>query len=341
MYCKSHISIGLSVALAATLTCPCAFADEAEQLDEAEDTSNAIPTERQYVVESTAVEYENALAELNALKAEQAELQESIDAIEAHLDEIRPAYEAQLAKSNKAISTLYKMQSESAGLLEFILEASTFEQFVTNFDYLAATSKTQLAETNRLAELKREYAEGESELEESKAALEESIAAADAAASELREVLYLAQDARAEAQAAAGATDGVDWSMTEEEFIAEWAPRIDAYFAGTPMADTGTYFAAAAWRYGIDPRYSPAISCVESSKGQYCIKAHNAWGWGAADSDPYGLASSWATWETAINTHVRGLARGYGYTVSLAAAKKYCSSWEKWYEGVSSEMAKI
>ena len=37
----------------------------------------------------------------------------------------------------------------------------------------------------------------------------------------------------------------------------------------------------------VDPRFSPAISAVESSKGLYCFRSHNAWGWGS---------SSWNTW---------------------------------------------
>ena len=134
--------------------------------------------------------------------------------------------------------------------------------------------------------------------------------------------------------ASAPAVDPVNSGNTERgAFIAEWAPRIDAYMAGYPLAGYGSVFAAAAWDYGVDPRSSPAISWVESSKGLYCYRSYNAWGWGGI---------SWSSWEEAIDAHVRGLARGYGYTVSEAGAKKYCPpNWEHWYNTVCAEMGKI
>ena len=110
--------------------------------------------------------------------------------------------------------------------------------------------------------------------------------------------------------------DGADWASERDVFVAQWAGRIDAYLAGSPMAGTGKVFAEAAWDYGVDPRWSPAISNTESSKGLYCSGSCNAWGWGGC---------SWGSWEEAIRDHVAGLARGYGYTISVEAAKKYCT----------------
>ena len=44
----------------------------------------------------------------------------------------------------------------------------------------------------------------------------------------------------------------------------------------------------------------------------------------------------------AINAHVAGLASGYGYTVSVWGAKKYCPpNWQFWYSSVSAQMAAI
>ncbi len=60
-----------------------------------------------------------------------------------------------------------------------------------------------------------------------------------------------------------------------EEAIA----RIDAYLAGSPLEGQGVTFATAAWNNGVDPRWSPAISNTESSKGLYCSGSCNAWGW--------------------------------------------------------------
>ena len=136
---------------------------------------------------------------------------------------------------------------------------------------------------------------------------------------------------------------GGEWEDTEnddggtlsdrDEFIAEWAPRIDAYLAGTPTEGQGVNYAATAWKYCIDPRWSPAISNTESSKGRVCIRPHNAWGWGS---------SSWDSWEEAIDAHVGGLSRGYGYTISEEAAQKYCPpNWQGWYERTLDQMNMI
>jgi hypothetical protein len=104
----------------------------------------------------------------------------------------------------------------------------------------------------------------------------------------------------------------------------------------------GKNFAASAWKYCIDPRWSAAISNTESGKGAVCIRAHNVWGWGAADSDPYNLAVEWSSWEEAIDAHAKGLAKGYGYTISMNGAKMYCPiTWQSWYNKTLAEMAKI
>lgn len=139
-----------------------------------------------------------------------------------------------------------------------------------------------------------------------------------------------------------GLEDGADWHADRDAFIDEWAERIDVYLEGSALEGQGRNFASAAWKYGIDPRWSPAISNTESSKGAVCIRPHNAWGWGAADSDPYGLALEWGSWEEAIDAHVKGLAKGYGYTVSMSKARTYCPpNWQRWYNNVLHDMASM
>lgn len=127
--------------------------------------------------------------------------------------------------------------------------------------------------------------------------------------------------------------DGADWTSEQATFINEWSARIDAYLAGSPLAGQGTTFAKAAWDYGVDPRWSPAIAFTESSLGLNCFLPHNAWGWGSA---------SWGSWEEAIPAHVAGLARGYGYTISIENAQKYCPpNWEAWYNRTLAQMNMI
>lgn len=125
----------------------------------------------------------------------------------------------------------------------------------------------------------------------------------------------------------------VDWTVGKEAFVAEWSGRIDAYLAGSPLAGYGATFAEAAWDNGVDPRWSPAISNTESSKGAVCFMSHNAWGWGA---------SAWGDWDTAIRSHVAGLASGYGYSLTLDAAQMYCPPHAvDWYNKTLAQMASM
>lgn len=141
-----------------------------------------------------------------------------------------------------------------------------------------------------------------------------------------------------EAQAVSAANGGVgvydvDFSVGRDAFISEWAGRINAYLAGSALAGYGEDFATAAWNYGVDPRWSPAISNTESGKGTHCFAPHNAWGW---------TGGAWGDWSSAIDAHVAGLAKGYGYTISYHNASVYCPpNTAHWYSNTLSEMMKI
>ena len=127
--------------------------------------------------------------------------------------------------------------------------------------------------------------------------------------------------------------DEVDWEAGKEAFIEEWGTRIDAYLSRTVLAGYGQVFAEAAWEYGVDPRWSPAISNTESGNGTNCFLPHNAWGWGS---------SSWSSWTEAINAHVAGLAKGYGYSITYSFAAKYCPpNTEHWFNNTIGQMALI
>lgn len=102
---------------------------------------------------------------------------------------------------------------------------------------------------------------------------------------------------------------GADFSLPKDEFVAKWGAAIDAFYEDygktvgqrVPLCGYGEAMARAAWMWKVDPRLCAAVSIQESSGGLYCIRPYNAWGWGAADRDPYGLAYEWASWEDAIN----------------------------------------
>ena len=125
----------------------------------------------------------------------------------------------------------------------------------------------------------------------------------------------------------------VDFSIGREAFIEEWSARINDYLFGSPLSGYGETFAEAAWEAGIDPRWSPAISNTESTKGRVCFKSHNAWGWDQ---------TNWPDWDTAIRSHVAGLARGYGFTISYSYAMRYCPpNYDNWYRDTLNQMQLI
>ena len=165
----------------------------------------------------------------------------------------------------------------------------------------------------------------------------ERIAAEEAARKEEEAHISAAQTAIANQEASVGISaelTSVDWTVGKEAFISEWSARIDTYLAGSPLSGYGATFAEAAWEYGIDPRFSAAISNTESSKGKNCFRAYNAWGWMSSES--------WGSWEEAIWAHAAGLAEGYGYTISEWGAAKYCPpTWQDWYQKTLYQMTLI
>ena len=166
----------------------------------------------------------------------------------------------------------------------------------------------------------------------------ERIAAEQAALAEEQARIQAAEQALAKARttdasSAMSQLTEVDWSCGKDAFISEWTNRINNYLAGSPLAGQGETFATAAWENGVDPRWSPAISNTESTKGTNCFLPHNAWGWGS---------TGWSSWEEAINAHVTGLAKGYGYTISYSNAQKYCPpNYDNWFHDTLREMSKI
>lgn len=330
-------------------------------------------------------EIEARQADLEAAYAEADSAAAAIEETQARIDELEQDIPAQQARSAAAVRDEYKLQQQSAGIIDMLLSSGSFQEFIDGVEYMNRASSANVNEMQRLQQIKDEVVATQAELRETQQAAEER-------ASDARTALAAAQEAQAEVQRrieeearlqaeiaaraaalaaqprendsgeaaassgesapaqeggdsqqpdagsapaaeetpAAEAPAAADTSSGEAAFVAEWAPRIDAYLAGSPLAGQGTTFAKAAYQYDVDPRFSPAISFTESSKGAVCFKPHNAWGWGSA---------SWGSWEEAIYAHVAGLASGYGGQISEAGAKKYCPpTWRSWYERTLGQM---
>lgn len=192
---------------------------------------------------------------------------------------------------------------------------------------LASTAKRDISKGIEAIEAEEEAARIAAE---EAARTEEAARVAAAEAAKAEQQAHVAQDSAASALAS---LPDVDFSVGKEAFISTWTERIDAYLAGSPLAGQGATFASAAWDYGVDPRWSPAISNTESSKGAVCFKPYNAWGWGQ---------SGWGSWEEAINAHVAGLASVYGYSITYGAAMKYCPpNYDHWFNATLGQMMMI
>lgn len=384
-----------ALCVAAAIMCaPTAHADEA--LDAEIDQLQA-------QIESSAQDYDQAMAKAAELNDQIAENQKRIDTINEQLP-------VQKDRSADSARTLYVLQQEGFGLLEMILSSESLSDFLQTVDYIDLLTQHNTLQITKLSNMHDELQETQEKLEQDvqdaeqaadrasrameqakasrQAAQERALAeaaeqlarqqevaaqveaeqraAAEAAAAEAAKTAEAEQDQQEETESTSEqeapaeqpigtdaqntestvanaepepeaqgtvAAEDVSWDSDRDAFISQWAGRIDAYLGGSPLAGQGTTFAAAAWDYGVDPRWSPAISCVESTKGAYCFLPHNAWGWGS---------SSWGSWEEAINAHVGGLARGYGSTLTYASAVKYCPpNANHWYNTCLAEMNKI
>ncbi len=335
---------------------------QAEEID-----TNPVADEFQQQIEESAAAYNEA----NALAGElEQRIQVTADEI-ALIEERLPAQQrraeramVEMYKAQQEAVSIVDLILSSQSIGDFINRVEYFNLYTrANMDEFEALKRmqTELSEARENLETSKQEALDQADaanaalqaaqaarVEAQRQAAEEARRQAEeaAAAAALAEAAAAASSTEGQASAAAestaapapepegaAATDTADWTSDEETFVASWGARINAYLAGSPLSGYGETFARAAWAYGVDPRWSPAISYVESSKGLYCFRPHNAWGWGSV---------SWDSWESAIYGHVGGLARGYGYTLTYEAACKYCPpTADHWYHAVLAQMNAI
>lgn len=352
--------LSVLLVLAGTWSFPVALAEDID--------TNPQPDEFQQRIESSATAYNDAMARVD-------ELQKQIDENAQAIAELEEKIPLQKERASSACVDLYKAQQDTASILDLILSSESLSDFITRVDYFNAVTRSNLEQIESLSSMQDQLLQAQDQLNASKQEAADQAEAAQAALQQaqnarieaqrraVEEATRQAEEAQAAkaAQAAktesanspassdsesdagsssgsaaeppAASTDTADWSSNEDAFVSQWTARINNYLAGSPLSGYGETFARAAWTYGVDPRWSPAISYVESTKGAYCFASHNAWGWGSV---------SWDSWEEAINAHVAGLARGYGYTLTYAAAQKYCPpNADHWYNSCLAQMNSI
>ncbi len=317
---------------------------------EDEDIAVFLTTINERANDVKAAEENAAAAEQGVALAQQKveELQGQIEDMKATVKETEGQLTNQKQKSADALKLQYMLDASGFNLTDFIFSSTTLNDFVRNLEYMDHLQDLNLSEIGRYAEMKAEYEQVQTDLEKKESEAAEEQRVADARLEDSRAKLDEAKAARVQAEEDLAAEvaarakaledtgtidDNVNWDMSKEDFIKEWGDRIDAYLGSAPLGGNGKVFAEAAWDNHIDPRWSPAISCVESGKGRICFLPHNAWGWGQ---------SSWSSWPEAIKAHVAGLAKGYGYSVTLEKAMKYCPpNAQEWYVQCVGEMRLI
>lgn len=305
-------------------------------------------------VRASADAYNNAISRQEHLAGEIAELDQRIAELEASLP-------AQRERSDESLRALYKYNSDTSSVLMMMLDSTSITDMLAIIDSYKWIIEYNTSEVEAAAQMEKELKAARESLANDKASadqaasdalasLHEAQAARERMAARAAEAQKADQDAVAAILSSASASDeekrvassaassasvsNIGWSADKKQFVNQWAPRIDSYLSGSPMAGTGKYYAAAAWDSGVDPRWAPAISYVESGKGASCYRSHNAWGYGGYSFD---------SWQEGINRIVGALGSSmYGGYLTREAASTYCpTNADHWYNTCAEQMAQI
>lgn len=111
--------------------------------------------------------------------------------------------------------------------------------------------------------------------------------------------------------------------LTEDARIIAMEKFLSDY--NSPMTPYANVFIEQADRYGLDWRLVASISGVESAFGNISPRnTNNGWGWRGINPNDGGW-SIFATWGTGITEVTRGLAEGYGVTLTpFQIESTYC-----------------
>ena len=279
---------------------------------------------------SNATEAEATEYLLERVAVSHAQTKKAADDNVAELEAKLAEAEAHLAEVDEAIDEAVQQKAEAQSALEALVDEGNIAAF--EIEKLASQARQASREAATSVENLSDDIEGVDELKKAAAEWDLALNGERAAALDLAGAWYDAVDAIAGLEDGISYGCGLDFALDEKDFVAKWGPAIDAFFVsqGAPLQGYGNEMARQAYTYKVDPRLCAAVSIVESSGGRYCIKPHNAWGWGAADSDPYNLASGWSSWEEAIEAWHYGMATsqtGLATTPSLTAMGDiYCST---------------
>lgn len=214
--------------------------------------------ELQSRVDAATQAYSDATAKVGELQAKIDESQEKIDEVNAKLPEQRE-------RAEQSLSSLYKMQQGTPGLVSLLLSSDSFADFFTTYQYLNAVQRSN---TDALVELNRMEGELSAAQQTLQAAKEEasaqqqqaqtSMTEAQTALDELNAQIAAQQAAEAAAKAQAEAQAQADASSTPDSSSSSSSPNTpSASTPSNPSATDGSEVKSdGEWMIGMASAYS-------------------------------------------------------------------------------------
>lgn len=197
--------------------------------------------------------------------AKVSELQAKIDESQAKIDEVNAKLPEQRERAEQSLSSLYKMQQGTPGLVSLLLSSDSFADFFTTYQYLNAVQRSN---TDALVELNKMEGELSAAQQTLQAAKEEasaqqqqaqtSITEAQTALDELNAQIAAQQAAEAAAKAQAEAQAQADASSTPDSSSSSSSPNTpSASTPSNPSATDGSEVKSdGEWMIGMASAYS-------------------------------------------------------------------------------------
>lgn len=234
--------------LAAALLCSSALAPASAYA--------ATADELQSRVDAATQAYDDATAKVS-------ELQAKIDESQAKIDEVNAKLPEQRERAEQSLSSLYKMQQGTPGLVSLLLSSDSFADFFTTYQYLNAVQRSN---TDALAELNRMEGELSAAQQTLQAAKDEASAQQQQAQTSMTEAqtaldelnAQIAAQAAAKAQAQAEAQAQTDASSTPDSSSSSSSPSTpSASTPSNPSATDGSEVKSdGEWMIGMASAYS-------------------------------------------------------------------------------------
>ena len=175
--------------------------------------------------------------------AKVSELQAKIDESQAKIDEVNAELPEQRERAEQSLSSLYKMQQGTPGLVSLLLSSDSFADFFTTYQYLNAVQRSN---TDALAELNRMEGELSAAQQTLQAAKDEASAQQQQAQTSMTEAQTALDElnaqiaAQAAAEAAAQAQAQAQSQAASDSSQAASSPAASAPSASTPSNPSAT-----------------------------------------------------------------------------------------------------